>query len=87
MLTLLQHLSADPGDCLSDVAAGRDDARVACITLHAMRTAARAAACLRQPVHRPHTTQPTIVQLDMPVCRIALGRCSCCGARAQADEM
>ena len=33
------------------------------------------------------TIQPTIVQLDMPVCRIALGRLSCCGARAQAGEI
>ena len=33
-----------------------------------------------------HTTPPAILQLDMPV-SIALGRRSCCGARALVGEM
>ena len=58
MLTVLQHLSADPGGSLSAVAAGRDDARVARITLHAMRAAANP----QQPAHR------TDVRVRLPSC-------------------
>ena len=33
------------------------------------------------------TSPPTIAQLDMPVCRIAPCRRSCCGERAQASQI
>ena len=82
-LTPLQHLLADPGGSLSAVAAGRDDARVACITLHAMRTAARAAASSQQPTRVPYAAP---APLDASV-GIALGRLSCRGARALDGEI
>ena len=80
---LLHHLSADPGGSFSAVGARRAAARVARVTLHAMRTAARAAASLQQPARVPYAAP---APLDMPV-SIALGRLSCCAARALAGEI